>query len=61
MDFNTHVFMGVYRRTLFYELFSGQFPFRGLRLEEILWQVCSANRQTLVNISCNTVLKVGET
>lgn len=44
--------------TLLYELFTGQFPFRGLRLEEILYQVCCGRTQVLINMCCNTVLKV---
>jgi kinase suppressor of Ras 2 len=44
--------------TLLYELITGEFPLKGLRLEEFLWLVTSGHRQSLANLACNSVLKV---
>jgi len=46
------------RRTLLYELVSGEFPWRGLRPEEMMWLVMNGERQSLTTLGCNSVLKV---
>jgi len=45
-------------RTLLYELVSGEFPWTGLRPEEIMWLVINGDRQSLAGLGCNSVLKV---
>jgi len=45
-------------RTLLYELVSGEFPWRGLRPEEMMWLAMIGRRQSLDALNCNSVLKV---
>jgi len=50
--------MWKYCRTLLYELVSGEYPWTGLRPEEIMWLVMNGQRQSLATLGCNSVLKV---